>query len=586
MSRLLVALCGVASSWAAPNHLRSFDYVIVGGGTAGLTVANRLTEDPRVTVAVIEAGTSVQDVVGNLSEVPAYASAIQSEATTNLDLGWGFQTTPQPGLGGAIVDYPRAKTLGGCSSINNVAYARSSKGAFQLWADTVGDQSYTWDEVLPYYLKSMDFTPPNAETRLANATPQWDNTATATGGPLDVTYAAYSESWSTWVAKGLASIGMAPTGALIGGSLIGSTWQMYTVDHATGHRVSSDTAFLRPVQGRSNLVVLTKTLAERIVFGRNRKATGVEVSSSSGTFVLEAKREVILSAGVFQSPQLLMVSGVGPKAALQQYGIPVVADRPGVGQGMRDHILIPLTYQVNLAPVDTTSAAAATAFNSEAVGPLTNPGGDFVGLEKIPGSLRANWSAETKQILDALPEDWPEVEYLVLPAPVTPGTVAGAAYGTVFAALQAPQSLGNVTIASDKMSDAPVINPNWLTAQADLDIMVAAFKRVRQMAASKSMANVIVGDEFLPGPAVQTDEDILAYFQLAGTSISHGHATNAMGKATDSNAVVGPTGKVYGVNAVRVIDASTFPWLMPGPAPQAHIYMLAEKLADAIKKGR
>ncbi|KAH6660299.1 glucose-methanol-choline oxidoreductase [Truncatella angustata] len=565
---------------------RSFDYVIVGGGTSGLTLANRLTEDPLVTVAVIEAGNFVENIVGNLSQVPAYANAIQSVAENNPALGWGFRTTPQPGLNGAVVDYVRAKTLGGCSSINHLSYSRSSKGAFQLLADSVGDQSWTWDQVLPYYRKSMDFTPPDAATRLANATPTYNAAATTQGGPLDITYPAYAQSWSTWVAKGLAAIGISPIGALIEGNLLGSTWALNTADHGTGHRASSDTAYLRPVLGRSNLVVFTDSLAERIIFNSNKEATSVTVTTNGASLTLSAKKEIILSAGVFQSPQLLMVSGVGPKSVLQQYKIPVIADRPGVGQGMRDHILIPLTYQVNLASPSITSTTAVAEFNNQARGPLTSSGGDFVGLEKIPASLRGNWSSDTRSRLAALPADWPEVEYLVVPSAVSGGTKAGAAYATIFTALQAPQSLGSVSIASAKMSDPPVINPNWLTAQADLDVLVAGFRRVRQMTASKAMADVIIGDEFLPGPTFQTDEQILAYFKLAGTALSHAFATNSMGKASDPKAVVGSTGKVYGVKRLRVIDASTFPFLLPGPAPQSHVYMLAEKLADAVKRGK
>jgi len=582
---LLPVLCASASVWAVPSRPKSFDYVIVGGGTAGLTVASRLTENPNVRVAVIEAGTFVEDVVGNLSFVPAYASLIQNEIVTNLDVGWGFKTTPQPGLGGAVVDYLRAKTLGGCSSVNNVAYSRSSKGAFQLWADTVGDQSYTWDNVLPFYRKSMNFTPPNAATRFANATPNYNAAATAQGGPLDITYAAYAESWSTWVARGLAAIGVPSVGSFIEGNLSGSAWQLYTVNPATGHRASSDIAFLRPSLNRPNLVLFTNTLAERVLFNSRKTATAVEVTSGNSTFVIPVSKEVILSAGVFQSPQLLLVSGVGPKAVLEQYNISVVADRPGVGQGMHDHVIIPLSYQVNLASVDLTAASVVDDFNNYARGPLTNPGGDLVGLEKLPAAFRANWSSSTRTSLAALPADWPEIEYLVLPAAVTGDTIPGVAYAMLFAVLQAPQSIGNVSIQSARMSDPPLINPNWLTAQADLDILLAGFKRLRQMVASSAMADVIV-DEFLPGPSFQTDEEILAYFRLAGTSISHAHATNPMGKASDLRAVVGTTGKVYGVSNLRVIDASAFPFLLPGPAPQSHVYMLAEKLADAIRRGK
>ncbi|KAJ8119748.1 hypothetical protein ONZ43_g3371 [Nemania bipapillata] len=205
-----------------------------------------------------------------------------------------------------------------------------------------------------------------------------------------------------------------------------------------------------------------------------------------------------------------MVSGIGPAAVLRQHNITVLANLPGVGQGLVDHVLVPLTWRVNLEMPDTTSAASVSAFdnNRPATGPLTNPGGDYAGVEKIPEAFRANWSAETVAALDALPEDWPEVEYLVMPFAVTPGTVPGQTYASLLFVLQTPQSVGNVTITSASMRDAPLINPNWLTAQADLDVMLASFRRVREMAASSAMADVII-DEFLPGPSYQTDEQIL-----------------------------------------------------------------------------
>lgn len=391
-----------------------------------------------------------------------------------------------------------------------MAYSRGSTGSFQLWADTVGDESYTWDKVLPYYRKSMNFTPPNSETRRANATPTYDAAYTAQGGPLDITYPAYAESWSTWVSKGLTAIGLPQVGALIEGSLNGSTYQLLTVNPTTGKRASSDTAFLRPVLDRPNLVVFAETLAERVLFNSHKAATGVAVTSQNGTAaVISAKREVILSAGVIQSPQLLMVSGIGPAAVLRQHNITVLADLPGVGQGLVDHILVPLTWQVNLATPDITSAASVSAFNNPpATGPLTSPGGEYAGVEKIPAAFRANWSAETVAALDALPADWPEVEYLVMPFAVTPGTVPGRTYASLLFVLQTPQSIGNVTITSASMRDPPLINPNWLTAQADLDVMLASFRRIREMAASPAMADVII-DEFLPGLGNQTDEQIL-----------------------------------------------------------------------------
>ncbi|KAK3380729.1 hypothetical protein B0T24DRAFT_199934 [Lasiosphaeria ovina] len=589
---LSLAVClAPAQVWAAavshatdPCRSASFDYVIVGGGTSGLTLANRLSETPGVTVAVIEAGTFPENVVGNLSAVPAYAGRLEALAETNLSAGWGFRTTPQPGLGGTVAPFVRAKLLGGCSSLNFAAYSRASKGSLQKFADAVGDQSYTWDNVLPYYKKSMLFTPPNSATRFPNATPSYDPAYTARRGPLDVTYPAYGEAWGTWVARGLTAAGLPRAGAFITGTLNGNTFQVLTLNPRTGHRASSDTAFLRPVLSRNNLVLFDGTLAERVLFDSSKTATGVRVSSTKcpAAFTLSARKEVILSAGVIQSPQLLMVSGVGPAATLAQYNITVVADRPGVGQGLVDHILIPLTWKTNLAIPDTASPASVNAFNTAKTGPLTNPGGDFAALEKIPAAFRTNFSASTTATLAALPADWPEVEYLISPFAVSPGATPGQGYSSLFVVLQAPQSVGTVGIVSASIADAPVINPNWLTAQADIDVLLAGFKRIRAFAASPAMAPVVQG-EFLPGAQLQTDAQILEYFKLAATSIHHGHATCKMGKPSDPSAVVGPTGKVFGVKNLRVIDSASFPFLLPGPGPQTHIYMLAEKLADAIK---
>ncbi|SPQ24137.1 4d25f1c3-c0df-41a7-9ea4-2e88fa6da211 [Thermothielavioides terrestris] len=565
---------------------RSFDYVIVGGGTAGLVVANRLSENPRVSVAVIEAGGYIEDVVGNLSAVPAYVGQVQAAAGQNLDVGWGFSTVPQTGMNGAVAAYPRAKALGGCSTINELVYSRSSKGAFDLFADRVGDNSWKWDSVLPYYKKSMNFSAPTA-TRFANATPDYDTSQTARGGPLSIIFPAYAEAWSTWVKEGAEAFGLSPSGGFLDGNLANqSSWFLVTANQATGERATSETAFLEPVKHRRNLFIYTHTMAERILFNNSKAATGVEVSANNGTFNITATKEVILSAGVFQSPQLLMVSGVGPASVLQNHGISVIANLSGVGQNMQDHVITFATFQVKLDNVLdlVSSPEAVTEFNTRAAGPLTNTGGDFGALLKIPPALRANWSDETKQQLAALPADWPEGGFSVLSYNFTP--IAGAQPGSAFAAfipfLQAPKSVGSVSISSASMHDKPVLNPNWLTAQADIDVLVALIKVARQMAASKPMSDIVV-QEVMPGPSVQTDEEIAAYIRGASGTMSHPHSTNAMGKRSDPMAVVDSTGKVYGVSNLRVIDASTFPFLLPGSAPQSHIYMLAEKLADAIK---
>ncbi|OHW94724.1 glucose-methanol-choline oxidoreductase [Colletotrichum incanum] len=603
---------------AQANDGLKFDYVIIGGGTAGLVLANRLTENASVTVAVLEAGTLPEDVAGNWTQVPGYAGKFNSGAPS---MSWGFQTTPQAGLNNRTYPYYRAKAassakdldfLGGCSNVNYMAYSQTTKGAHQAWAALVNDPSYTYENMLQYYSKTMDFSAQEKESRLANATVRYNSVNVAKGGGLDVTYPAYAQSWSTWVSKGLAAIGVPEVESFINGNLLGHSWQLGTIREADSVRSSSETAYLRPIMSRPNLSVFHYTMAERILFD-NKTATGVEYTSTasncSGT--ISAAKEVILTAGAFQSPQLLQVSGVGPKDLLSKYGIPVVADVPAVGQGMRDHMTIFASYQVNVLTSSALEGAdylakAINDFNTNGQGPLASPGGDLIGGEKIPDELRKGFANETVEYLSTYPADWPEVLYDVYPGGVTEAT-AGDNYATLQATLVVPHSRGTVKIQSAKMSDAPIINPNWLTENSDMDVLVAGFKRVRQALETSAMAPVLIGQELFPGSTIKSDEEIRTYIAQASSPIYHAFATNKMGNGTDADAVVDSRGRVVGVSrrelssflffrftetgtpantdkcAVRVIDSSSFPFLPPGPAPQVQVYALAEKLADDIK---
>ncbi len=215
-----------------------------------------------------------------------------------------------------------------------MAYQRATIEAYQRWADEVGDQSYTFPALLPFFEKSLNFTPPNNAKRGLNATPKYDvRTLGAGGQPLDITFPNYALSFSTWIEKGLEMIGVKPIDGFTSGQLLGSSYNIATINQTTGLRESSETAFLRPALGRSNLVVYTHTLAKKVLF-KDTTATGVLVDTGGQTLTLSAKKEVILSAGTMQSPQLLMVSGIGPKATLQQHNIPVINDKPGVGQNL------------------------------------------------------------------------------------------------------------------------------------------------------------------------------------------------------------------------------------------------------------
>lgn len=282
-----------------------------------------------------------------------------------------------------------------------MAYQRPPVGAMERWAETVGDESWTFDNVLPYYKKSLNFTPPNMEKRIANSTPSYDESTLGHNGPLALTYPNYAQPFSTWAAKGMEEVGIPNIPGFTSGYLNGSGWLVHTIDQTTAFRASSESAFLRPFLTRPNLAVYRNTLAEKILFEGN-VATGVQVTSANHTFLIAARKEIIVSAGTFQSPQLLMVSGVGPADLLRQHDIKIVANRPGVGQNMHDHVFFGIAHKVNVQTASSLSSPAVyeeavQLFQNQQAGPLASPGGDYCGFEKLPKELRANFSDSTHE---------------------------------------------------------------------------------------------------------------------------------------------------------------------------------------------
>lgn len=371
-------------------------------------------------------------------------------------------------------------------------------------------------------------------------------------------------------------------------------WVSHTINPQNEHRSSSQTSFLDRAIRTTSLIVYTKTLAKKVLFDSNKTAIGVEVDTAGLSYTLTAKREVILSAGAFQSPQLLMVSGIGPQEILQQYNISVLADLRGVGQNMWDHLLFGSSYRVqvptkSLLAYDPAYAAQAELdYINKQSGILTSPTGSLA-WEKIPPEYRRNFSQTTNASLALFPGDWPEVEYLVFDAYLgdsldyaTVDPKDGYNYGTLASALVAPMSRGNVSINSSDTADPPLINPNWLTDPADVEVAIATFKRGREV--WNNLYNITIGPEYYPGSDTQSDEEIIAFIRKSCIQLYHAACTCAMGKAGDPNAVVDSHAKVFGFTGLRVVDASAFPILIPGH-PQSAVYMLAEKIADDIKNG-
>ncbi|KAK3985130.1 putative GMC oxidoreductase [Cladorrhinum sp. PSN332] len=583
----------------------TFDYVIIGGGTAGLTLANRLSANPDITVAVVEAGSFYQITNPLLGRTPVGDVLFvgSSPSDTNPLVDWNFVTQPQAGANGRRIHYARGKCLGGSSARNFMIYQRGSKQSYQKWADAVGDDSYTFDNLFPHFKRSVTFTLPR-ETRFDNASAEFNINAFSTtdGGPLQVSYANYAQAFSTWMEPALNEIGVPQTQDFNSGSLLGAQYCSSTIRPESQTRDSSQTSFLREARGRRNLKVYTLTLAKRINFDRSKRATGVLVETKpfgiSFQFTLNARREVILSAGAFQSPQLLMVSGIGPKNELAKHNIPLIVDRPGVGQGMQDHVFFGPTWRVKVETLTRVAndllyvgAQFLGPYSIKKEGPLTNPVCDFLGWEKTPRSLISQAAA---RVLDAeFPPDWPEIEYLSAPGYVgdfsnlfTTQPKDGFQYATILGGMVAPLSRGTVTLRSRDTRDLPIIDPNWLTDPTDQEVAIATYKRLRQAFDSDAMQPVLIGkDEYFPGKGnAKTDGEILQVIRNTVMTIWHASCTCKMGKRSDPWAVVDKDARVIGVEGLRVVDASSFALLPPGH-PQSTVYVLAEKIAQGILKG-
>lgn len=607
----------VTQSFGVPGINATFDYVVVGGGTAGLTIASRLAADPSITVAVIEAG-GFYEAAGNTSVIPAYTTLYSGTdpADTNPALDWDDVTVPQAvgsllllgpeEIADALIDqgannrrlhYAQGKTLGGSSARNYMLYHRPTVGSAQKWADETEDQSYTFSNLLPYYKKTVNFTGPTVP--YPNSTNEQDESVfSARGGPVHVSTGNYNDPFATRVLPALRAIGQQAINGFQSGRLFGSAYVLATIDPTTGTRSSSESSFLNATTSRTTLKVYKNTLAKKILFSGNT-ARGVLVGSEGrsragdNNYVLSARKEVIVCAGAFRSPQLLMVSGIGPRKTLARLGIRLVKDLPGVGKNMWDHVFFAITFRVNVPTSSAffndpeAAAYALRAYLDSASGPLSAAPATVLGWENLLSLPR-----DTSKLLDeTFPSDWPQIEYL--PASAASGNQSnfqiqdprdGFNYASILSALVAPLSRGTVSINSTSMADPPVIDPNWLTHPTDVQLAIAAFRRQRQLWANANLRNLTIGEEYFPGPAVQSHAEILSFIRETLSPVWHAAATCKMGPRSDRMAVVDMNAKVYGAQRLRVVDASSFPFLPPGH-PQATVYALAEKIADVILRG-
>ena len=474
-------------------------------------------------------------------------------------------------------------------------YARPTKESLDKWAEEVDDSSYKFENFWPFYRLGLNYTSPDFPL-YHNSTIKDDPAAFGpSSGPLQISWGKTEDSFGSWAQKTLEENGLTGIDGFNSGKLLGSSFATFTIDPTTAKRSSSESSFLRETLETTSLKVYINTLAQRILLDEQKKATGVLVSTGNTSYTLSARKEVIVSAGAFQSPQLLMVSGIGPAPLLQSFDIPLVQDVPGVGQEMWDHPWFSSSFRVDVTTNSlylqspTAAEAAAKEWQTEAEGPLAVALPGIFGWEKLPN--RSALSQDALSALSVFPDDWPELEYL--PASAFVGnqsnyeTIApqdGYNYASIGIALIAPLSRGNINISSSSMTSPPLINPNWLTHPADKELADAGFHRSREFLTALSKDGVLLGEETYPGPSVQTDDQILQWIQSAVAPVWHASGTCKMGRPADRTAVIDSQARVYGVKGLRVVDASSFPFLPPGH-PQSTLYAFAQKIATDILQG-
>ncbi len=524
------------------------DYLIVGGGSAGCVLAARLSEDPAVRVTLLEAGPPDSSV---LIHCPAGLALLARNGQAN----WGFQTVPQAGLNGRRGYQPRGKVLGGSSSVNAMIYLRGQRGDYDGWA-AAGNPGWSWEEVLPYFKRAED------NERGADA-------FHGTGGPLHVMDLRSPNRFGPVFVQAAQQAGFAANPDFNGADQEGVG--LYQVTHRNGERCSAAKAYLTPHRGRPNLEVITGAHATRILM-EGRRAVGVEFRQNGALHQLRAAREVLLCAGALQSPQLLMLSGIGPAAELSGHGIGVLHDLPGVGANLHDHVDV---VQVVDAP------GLTELFGLSLAGVARMISGIFEWRRQRSGPLTTNF-AEAGGFVRSRPEEpVPDLQlHFVVGKLIDHGrkTVFGHGYSCHVCLLQ-PRSRGSLRLASADPMAAPLIDPNFLSDRDDVDRLVRGFKLMRHILSQPALAGYR-GQELPASAGARSDEAIEQFIRNHADTIYHPVGTCRMGPGPMD--VVDAQLRVHGIAGLRVIDASVMPRVVSGNT-NAPVIMMAEKASDLIR---
>ncbi|MEO8303145.1 MAG: choline dehydrogenase [Betaproteobacteria bacterium] len=524
----------------------NFDYVIVGAGSAGCVLAARLSEDPSVSVCLIEAG---KRDTSPLIRMPLGIAVLVPRRLHN----WAFKTVPQAGLQGRRGYQPRGKTLGGSSSINAMVYIRGHRSDYDEWA-ALGNAGWSYDDVLPYFRRSEN------NERLAGV-------FHGQGGPLNVADPRSPSAFMEICVAAAVQQGLRRNADFNGAEQEGVG--LYQLTQKNGERWSAASAFLTPNLGRPNLTVRTTARATRVVFEGTR-AVGVEYRQGGATRIVRAGREVILSAGTFQSPQLLLLSGVGDGEALRGMGIPTVAHRPGVGQNLRDHVDFVIAYRslrkdlIGFMPGDIVNALKSSLrYRRERRGIFTSNIAEAGGFVKSSSDLAAP-DLQLHFCIGILESHGRKLH-------------ANRGFSSHVCALR-PKSAGRVALQSPNPLAAPMIDPAFYAHPDDLDTMVKGFKISRGIMESPLLAPYRGRDLFTAG--VHSDDEIRDVLRRRSDTIYHPVGTCRMG--VDEGSVVDAQLRVRGVTGLRVVDASVMPTLIGGNT-NAPTIMIGEKASDLIR---
>ncbi|MBK6864587.1 MAG: GMC family oxidoreductase N-terminal domain-containing protein [Ideonella sp.] len=530
----------------------TYDYVILGAGTAGCLLANRLSANPGKRVLLVEAGGS--DNYPWIHIPVGYLYCIGNPRTD-----WLYQTEPDAGLNGRRLRYPRGRVLGGCSSINGMIYMRGQARDYDGWAEACGDDAWRWEHCLPFFTRHEDhhggasaFHGTGGEWRVERQRLHWD--------VLDAFAAAAQQA------------GIPPTSDFNRGDNEGVGY--FEVNQRRGWRWNTVKAFLRPVRGRKNLTIWTGAQVQRLLLeagGDGRlHCSGAEIATSQGLQQVRAAREVVLAAGSIGSPQILQLSGIGPGALLQRHGIALRHELPGVGANLQDHLQIRAVFAVNGAKTLNTLANSAWGKARIALEYALTRSGP---MSMAPSQLGAfTRSSPGKR--------WPDLEYHVQPLSLD-------AFGEPlhrFDAITAsvcnlnPSSRGTVAIVSPRPEDAPAIAPNYLSTPEDRRIAAESLLLTRRIVAQPAFSR-FAPREVKPGLQYQSDDELTRLAGDIATTIFHPVGTTRMGRADDPAAVVDPRLKLRGIAGLRVVDAGVMPTITSGNT-NSPVLMIAERAAQ------